>query len=211
MNKIEFIDMVNKIAGVMDVKPNEIHIRQMKKKWGSCSSKGRLTFNTNLLDKNNDFIREVIIHELLHLRYEKHDKFFNNILKIYMEKTQSISENKTNNVINTRIESLNRSIDECKNLNYDISPLDQRVNKGNKHRLFVVRRDTVAHGNFEGLGLTQELVEIEEEKYKNQEELIIKLHDLFNTHEPQAFEQYKSASEFIMNVFKKFDSEYEYI
>ena len=62
------------------------------------------------------------------------------------------------------LESLNRSIDECKNLNYDISPLDQRVNKGNKYRLFVVRRDTVAHGNFEGLGLTQELVDIEKEQ-----------------------------------------------
>ena len=108
------------------------------------------------------------------------------------------------------LESLNKSIDECKNLNYDIGPLDQRVNKDNKHRLFVVRRDTVAHGNFEGLGLTQELVDIEQGKYKNQEKLIIKLHDLFNTHEPQAFEQYKSASEFIMNTFKKFDSEYGY-
>ena len=92
MNKIEFIDMVNKIAGVMDVKPNEIHIRQMKKKWGSCSSKGRLTFNTNLLNKNNDFIRQVIIHELLHLRYRKHDKLFNNLLIVYIERTQNINK-----------------------------------------------------------------------------------------------------------------------
>ena len=92
MNKIEFIDMVDKIAGIMDVKPNEIHIRQMKKKWGSCSMKGRLTFNTNLLDKNNDFIRKAIIHELLHLRYGKHDKLFNNLLIVYMERTQNINK-----------------------------------------------------------------------------------------------------------------------
>lgn len=101
MNKIEFISMVTSIADVINVKPNEIQVRQMKRKWGSCSSKGRLTFNINLLDKNNDFIREVIIHELLHLRYEEHDKLFNNILKIYMEKTKNINQNKIENWIDS--------------------------------------------------------------------------------------------------------------
>ncbi len=93
--------MVTSIADVINVKPNEIQVRQMKRKWGSCSSKGRLTFNINLLDKNNDFIREVIIHELLHLRYEEHDKLFNNILKIYMEKTKNINQNKIENWIDS--------------------------------------------------------------------------------------------------------------
>ena len=93
--------MVNAIANIINVRPNEIQIRKMKRKWGSCSSKGRLTFNLSLLDKNNDFIREVIIHELLHLRYEKHDKLFNNILKIYMEKTKNINQNKIENWINS--------------------------------------------------------------------------------------------------------------
>jgi hypothetical protein len=94
MNKIEFINMVDTIADIMEVKPNEIQIRKMKMKWGSCSSKGRLTFNIDLLDKNNDFIREVIIHELLHLRYGTHDKLFNNLLIIYKERSENINKNK---------------------------------------------------------------------------------------------------------------------
>ncbi|WP_298279313.1 M48 family metallopeptidase [Ferroplasma sp.] len=94
MNKIEFINMIDTIADIMEVKPNEIQIRRMKRKWGSCSSKGRLTFNIDLLDKNNDFIREAIIHELLHLRYEKHDTLFNNLLNIYKERTENIDKNK---------------------------------------------------------------------------------------------------------------------
>jgi predicted metal-dependent hydrolase len=92
--------MVNAIANIVNVNPKEINIRKMKRKWGSCSLKGRVTFNLNLLDKNNDFIREVIIHELLHLRYQKHDKLFNNLLKMYMEKTENIDKNKIEKWIN---------------------------------------------------------------------------------------------------------------
>lgn len=31
------------------VQPKEIHLRPMTRKWASCSSNGRLTFNTELL------------------------------------------------------------------------------------------------------------------------------------------------------------------
>ena len=103
MNKIEFAEMVNAIANIINVKPNEIHIIQMKRKWGSCSSKRRLTFNLSLLDKNNDFIREVIIHELLHLRYEKHDLMFNSMLEVYMKKTENLYKNNHRIGINRRI------------------------------------------------------------------------------------------------------------
>jgi len=114
------------------------------------------------------------------------------------------------------LDSLNKAIEKCKQLNYDISSLDKRVKKDAEcilevdgPRLFVVRRDTLVHGNFEGLALTQEIVDIEEGKYKDQEELVKKVHELY-THEPQVFEQYKAASEFIMSTFKKFNEEYGY-
>jgi predicted metal-dependent hydrolase len=31
------------------VEPREVHLRPMKKKWASCSTNGRLTFNLDLL------------------------------------------------------------------------------------------------------------------------------------------------------------------
>lgn len=64
----------------------EIHLRPMKNKWGSCSSKGRLTFNTELLFKTADFRREIIVHELLHLKIPNHGRVFEALRKSYLAK-----------------------------------------------------------------------------------------------------------------------------
>jgi len=57
----------------------------MKRKWASCSSKGRLTFDTELLSQPARFRAEVIVHELLHLRIPKHGKVFRALLKAYLD------------------------------------------------------------------------------------------------------------------------------
>ncbi len=66
------------------VEPKEIHIRPMTKKWGSCSSNGRLTFSTELLNQNADFRKRVIIEELLHLSIPNHGKLFKSLLRAYL-------------------------------------------------------------------------------------------------------------------------------
>ena len=58
------------------VEPREIRIRPLKRKWASCSSNGRLTFNKGLLCQPAQFRREVIVHELLHLKLSNHGKLF---------------------------------------------------------------------------------------------------------------------------------------
>jgi predicted metal-dependent hydrolase len=55
-------------ARKIGVEPKEIQLRPMKRKWASCSTNGRLTFDTDLLRQPADFRREVIVHELLHLK-----------------------------------------------------------------------------------------------------------------------------------------------
>ncbi|GAB6067550.1 hypothetical protein JCM13664_08680 [Methylothermus subterraneus] len=64
----------------------EIHFRTMKRKWASCSSRGRLTFNTELLQQSAAFRRQVIVHELLHLKVPNHGKLFNALLKAYLDR-----------------------------------------------------------------------------------------------------------------------------
>ncbi len=71
-------------AKKIGVEPKEVHIRPMKKKWASCSSKGRLTFNTDLLGESAAFRREVIVHELLHLKLPNHGKVFRSLLRAYL-------------------------------------------------------------------------------------------------------------------------------
>jgi predicted metal-dependent hydrolase len=68
----------------LGVTPREIHLRPMKRKWASCSSRGRLTFNTDLLRQPAAFRREVIVHELLHLKVPNHGPLFKALLKAYL-------------------------------------------------------------------------------------------------------------------------------
>ena len=66
------------------VEPKQIHIRPMSRKWGSCSTAGRLTLDAGLLSQPADFRRQVIVHELLHLRVPNHGKLFKALLRAYL-------------------------------------------------------------------------------------------------------------------------------
>ncbi len=79
-----FKSEVKSWAKKIGVEPKEVHLRPMKKKWASCSSKGRLTFNTDLLGEPAHFRREVIVHELLHLKLPNHGRVFRSLLKAYL-------------------------------------------------------------------------------------------------------------------------------
>ena len=66
------------------VQPREIHVRPMTRKWASCSSSGRLTFDTGLLREPALFRTHVIVHELVHLKVPNHGKLFRNLVRAYL-------------------------------------------------------------------------------------------------------------------------------
>lgn len=66
------------------VEPTSITIRPMRRKWASCSSQGRLTFSLDLLRQPASFRREVIVHELLHLKIPNHGTLFRSLLRAYL-------------------------------------------------------------------------------------------------------------------------------
>jgi predicted metal-dependent hydrolase len=66
------------------IHPKEIHIRPMKRKWGSCSTAGRITFDTGILRQDAAFRRRVIVEELLHIRVPSHGKLFKALLKAHL-------------------------------------------------------------------------------------------------------------------------------
>ena len=72
----EFKTEVRQLASEMRTSAKEIHLRPMKIKWASCSSGGRLTFDTKLLEEAPKFRKDVIVHELLHLTVPNHGKLF---------------------------------------------------------------------------------------------------------------------------------------
>jgi len=78
-------------ADEVGVNPKEIHLRKMTKKWASCSSKGRLTFSYELLNKSKEQRAKAIVHELLHLKYKSHNKMFNSLLSAHLAKKGMIA------------------------------------------------------------------------------------------------------------------------
>lgn len=90
----QFKKDVMKLAEDVGVSPREIHIQTMKRKWASCSSKGRLTFDKSLLHEPEEVRFRVILHELLHLKYPNHGKMFNSLLDTYLQRNINSNEEK---------------------------------------------------------------------------------------------------------------------
>jgi len=77
-------------AAAMKVKPTQIRVQRMTKKWASCSSKGRVCFSADLLQKSRSFQEYVIVHELLHLQVPNHGKLFKSLMNAYLPGWEAI-------------------------------------------------------------------------------------------------------------------------
>lgn len=89
MKPEQFKQDVQTWAGEIGVKAKEIHIRKMSRKWASCSSKGRLTFDASLLNESKETRLKAILHELLHLKYPNHGRMFSTLLNTYLRKAMN--------------------------------------------------------------------------------------------------------------------------
>lgn len=69
---------------IMGVKPHSIKFRKAKKRWGSCSYKNELSFNTSLAQLPLECITYIVIHELSHINHKHHQKAFWQCVEEYM-------------------------------------------------------------------------------------------------------------------------------
>jgi predicted metal-dependent hydrolase len=79
-------------ADKIKVKPKQIRTQKMKRKWASCSTKGRVSFNTYLSREPKKFQEYVIVHELLHLTIPNHGKLFKTMMNIYLPGWEKIAQ-----------------------------------------------------------------------------------------------------------------------
>ena len=64
----------------LKVNPQQVVVADLRKKWGSCSPDGVVTFADELAETDEAFQDYVIVHELLHLRYKTHGKRFQTMM-----------------------------------------------------------------------------------------------------------------------------------
>jgi predicted metal-dependent hydrolase len=64
-----------------DIEPSGLYIQEMSKRWGSCTPKGKIILNTELIKAPRGCIEYVIIHELCHLVYHSHNNKFVDLQK----------------------------------------------------------------------------------------------------------------------------------
>jgi predicted metal-dependent hydrolase len=78
-----FPELMNKVLREHEnqmFKPTGLVIRTMKRRWGSCSNKGKITLSTELIKLSDLYIEYVITHELCHLKHHNHGPLFYKLL-----------------------------------------------------------------------------------------------------------------------------------
>ena len=68
----------------LGVNPKVIRVQDMRRKWGSCSVAGTITFAAELADQDLSFQDYVIVHELLHLRFKTHGRMFKAVMTAHV-------------------------------------------------------------------------------------------------------------------------------
>lgn len=82
---ISVLDQLYPIIKKHGVEKPEIVVKKMATLWGSCGrKKGRINLNFYLYKANLPCIEYVVLHELSHFLYPRHNKDFYDFLTIYM-------------------------------------------------------------------------------------------------------------------------------
>ncbi len=69
-------EKVSHYAKIIGVSYGKISIRSQRTRWGSCSSKGDLSFNCLLMLAPDEVVDSVVVHELCHRKHMDHSKSF---------------------------------------------------------------------------------------------------------------------------------------
>lgn len=85
----ERLELCNSKVEKINIKyKNNLRLRKMKSRWGSCTIDGIITLNTELIKAEMSCIDYVIIHELCHLIEFNHSKKFYQLMSIVMPEWQ---------------------------------------------------------------------------------------------------------------------------
>ena len=77
--KIKFSEILNRVKDY-GFTPSGFAVKKMKKRWGSCSAKGKIAISYDLIRLDDKYSEYVMIHELCHLKQHNHGNGFYSLL-----------------------------------------------------------------------------------------------------------------------------------
>ncbi len=79
-------------AQVMQLHYSDLKFKKMRSRWGSCSSKGVIVFNTELIKLDKKLIDFIIVHELSHLKHMNHSREFHALVRSYITDAKALNQ-----------------------------------------------------------------------------------------------------------------------
>jgi len=76
------------IASQSDLKYKSLVIKELKRRWGSCDTNGKITINLFLVQLPWDLIDYVLLHELVHTKVMSHSVKFWELMELLNPKTK---------------------------------------------------------------------------------------------------------------------------
>jgi predicted metal-dependent hydrolase len=65
----------------MGVTPNEVHLKEQRMRWGTCTSEGNIYLNWRIIMSPMAVVDYVLVHELAHLKYMNHNDAYWNFVR----------------------------------------------------------------------------------------------------------------------------------
>ncbi len=82
---------VEHYSKIMGLSFSEIKFRKMRSRWGSCSSRGVITLNIELIKIDKRLIDFIVVHELSHLVHMNHSKKFHSLVECYIPDAKALN------------------------------------------------------------------------------------------------------------------------
>jgi len=74
--KEHLVPWLQRTAGEFGLEVGRVSVRAQKSRWGSCSARGNISLNRNLLFLPPEGVRYLFVHELCHTRHMNHSRRF---------------------------------------------------------------------------------------------------------------------------------------
>ncbi|GAG15423.1 unnamed protein product, partial [marine sediment metagenome] len=98
--KKQIPNLLDKWEKIIDIDVNEVRIKKMKTKWGSCNPKEkRIWLNLELAKKPLHCIEYVIVHEMIHFIEKNHSDKFRHLIGLHLPQWEQYKKELNNSIL----------------------------------------------------------------------------------------------------------------